>query len=571
MQEVRQEKLASQLKLSNVTENVELLYDLQPFFYDKNQMFWRWVKEEYRYIQVDETDLLILVDNLLGNTGKIARTSIKKEYISMLKLFGRRKIPKEAPVKWIQFKDKAYSLKSSKIYDVTPAYFFTNPISWSLGESEHIPTINKLLTEWVGEENIDKAIELITYCCYRDYPLHIIPCLIGTGCNGKTQFVKLVTKFIGLGNICSTSLHSLTTNRFESSKLYKKLACMLGETEFGILEKTDLIKRLSGGEPIVGFEFKNKPPFDDKNYAKIIIATNGLPITMDSSTGFYRRIMVIDFPNTFSEGKEVYLDVPDVEFNNLAKKVINVLPKLLKKGEFSNQGSIEDRKRAYVMASNPLPYFIETYCFHNPDYYIRYSELYLAYIGFLKYSNRRMVSKPEFTKALDMEEIEVKRTTKTDKNGHYETDRWIVGYKLKSEKNYDSYAALSTSPVELLNTQSVIGKRAYVSYESLNEGQNSQHVANSDENLQHIKKNENLQHVKKNFKNLQHVKKSYDSDCKNYDTFMTAETFAKAGIVMTVMTHMPCFLCGEKETEFQTDNGRPLCKICAYCMIKQMG
>jgi hypothetical protein len=44
-------------------------------------------------------------------------------------------------------------------------------------------------------------------------------------------------------------------SRFEASKLHKKLLCLMGETNFSTLSKTEKLKRLCGQDP-VGFEYK---------------------------------------------------------------------------------------------------------------------------------------------------------------------------------------------------------------------------------------------------------------------------------------------------------------------------
>ena len=211
-----------------------------------------------------------------------------------------------------------------------------------------------------------------------------------------------MSKFLGKENVCSTDLDLLVGNnksRFEIFKLYKKLACILGETNFGILQSSAILKKLTGSD-LIGFEVKNKAPFDDYNYAKIIIASNSLPSSEDTSDGFYRRWVIIDFPNQFKEGKDITKSIPEIEYNNLAKKCCNLLPELLERGEFTNQGSIEERKNKYIMASNPLPFFIEHFFFQNPQGYIRYSDFYLKYVKFLQKYKRRIVSKKEFSKIL---------------------------------------------------------------------------------------------------------------------------------------------------------------------------
>ena len=205
----------------------------------------------------------------------------------------------------------------------------------------------------------------------------MIICLIGCGRNGKSKFLGLINNFIGKGNICSTELDTLLDSRFESFKLFKKLVCTMGETNFGVISKTSLLKKLTG-QDLIGFEYKHKKPFDDYNYAKILISSNSLPPSEDTSEGFYRRWLILDFPNIFPEGKDILNNIPEEEYNNLAKKVTKILPELLNNSKFTNQGTIEERAKRYILASNPLSFFINL--FFKKDYgsYLRYSELYMA-------------------------------------------------------------------------------------------------------------------------------------------------------------------------------------------------
>ena len=408
------------IKLDSYIENVKKFKNNQPFFYDEANMFWIWDRTETKYKMVDDTTMMILIDSSLGLDGQTVSSTIKNNYIEAFKRVGRMHIPKPAPKKWIQFKNKAFSLNSGKIHDVQPNFFFTNPIPWELGKNEDTPTMDKLITEWVGEKYKETAYQIIAYCCYNDYPIHLIFCLVGCGRNGKTTFLRLINKFIGYENICSTELDLLLDSRFESFKLYKKLVCMMGETNFGVLNKTSLLKRLTG-QDLIGFEFKNKKPFDDYNYAKIMICSNSLPTTEDTSEGFYRRWLIIDFSRIFPEGKDILQIIPDIEYNNLALKITKILPKLLKIYTFKNQGTIVERTEKYILASNPLSHFIKEHCKTGFGLFMRYSELYIAYRKYLYDNKKRKIGYKEFNDVLALEGFEITRTTK--KIG----DNWISG------------------------------------------------------------------------------------------------------------------------------------------------
>lgn len=424
--EIEKESISG-LKINNFQDNVNHFWKINPFFYDKTNIFWFWVKKEHKWEMVDDVFMMSLLDKRLGFCGQTVSSSVKSNYLEAFKRVGRDHKPNPAPTKWIQFKDKAISLKSNNIYDVTPDYFFINPIPWEFGKSEDTPTMDKLIIEWVGEEYKQTAYEIIAYCCYSDYPIHLIFCLIGCGRNGKSKFLGLINKFVGKENICSTELDILLNSRFESFKLFKKLACTMGETNFGVLNKTSLLKKLVG-QDLIGFEFKQKKPFDDYNYAKIIISSNSLPPSEDTSEGFYRRWLILDFPNRFPEGKDILQTIPLIEYNNLALKISKILPKLLSNGKFHNQGNILQREEKYIMVSNPLAQFIKENCKKDFNCFIRYSELYVAYRKYLHGIKRRKVGYREFNDVLAIEGLEVVKTSRNI-NGEFVNGKFIEGLR----------------------------------------------------------------------------------------------------------------------------------------------
>lgn len=434
---LKQEPTSERVKYDAYLTNAKILFNLNPYFYDKSGLFWIWKPHLYKYEWSDDIDMVSFIDNRLSLEGLTITKSMKSNYLEACKRVGRMgkiKIPKP---KYIQFLDKAYNIETKQIYNIEPRFFFANPIPWELGESQETPTLDRLFKEWVGEKYVPTLYEIIAYCCYSEYPIQTLFCLCGTGRNGKSQFLKVLSNFIGRDNLCSTELDVLIENRFESFKLYKKLLCTMGETNFGIMRKTSLLKKLCGGD-YIGFEKKNKDPFDDINYAKILIASNSLPSSEDTSDGFMRRWQIIEFPNEFPEGKDIIKCIPPSEYNNLASKCISILPELLKKGSLTNQGTIEQRKRMYQSVSNPLPLFINQCCEINESFFVSRSELYTGYVHYLIKNKRRKVKIREFDGILQDEGYLIEKTSKKvgisdDGYGTFKSTTWVNGLSLKSD------------------------------------------------------------------------------------------------------------------------------------------
>lgn len=383
-----------------------------PIFYDRSRMWWLWDQKESSWINVDATDLFNKYE-CYHPAQQLSRNQIQQEIINALKMVGRANMPIIPKTKYIQFKNLVFNLEDKQLYEVENRFFFSNPIPWELGENSNTPIMDELFEEWVGKEYVQTLYEIIAYCCYRSYPIQTLFCFVGRGRNGKTQFQRIISKFLGDRNICCSDLDAIAGNhynRFESFNLYKKLCCVLGETNFGLLSNTTLLKKLVGGD-LVNFEKKNCDPFTDYNYAKIIINSNSLPSSNDNSDGFYRRWLILEWKNEFKEGRDIFERIPDVEFNNLARKVIEILPVLLERGSFTGQGSIEERKKKYIEVSNPFSLFLEQECEREINLYVSLNFLFAKYKDYLTKNKRRLITRKEFHDALTLEGLYGRKTT----------------------------------------------------------------------------------------------------------------------------------------------------------------
>jgi len=350
-------------RIGNVFDKKELageLIEIQPIYYDKSKNWWLWNWPETRWERVDETDILNAVDRQA--TVNSINSKEKNEILEALKQVSRKNKPLDIEPTWIQFKNTIVDIQTGEEFRASPNYFVTNPIPWDLdlNRFHETPNMDRIFEEWVGTKNVQTLYEILAYCLIPNYPIHRIFCFIGAGMNGKSCFLNLLRKFAGRDNCCSTELDTLLQSRFEVTRLHKKLVCQMGETNFSEMNKTSILKKLSGGD-LIGFEYKNKDPFEEINYAKIIIATNNLPTTTDKTIGFYRRWMIIDFPNQFSEKKDILGEIPEEEYNALAVKCCLLLKDLLSKRSFTNEGSIEERMKKYEDHSNPLEKFMKEY------------------------------------------------------------------------------------------------------------------------------------------------------------------------------------------------------------------
>lgn len=405
----------------------EKFLKIQPIYFDNNKIWWLWNQEENRWYQADETDILNILDKK-AYVRESFKSHIKSEILECIRRKSRLNKPIDIKKTWVQFKDKIVDIQTGEEFEVSPKYFAVNPIPHDIGETESTPIIDKIFEDWVGEQKKELLYEILAFSMASEYFIHRIFCLIGSGRNGKSKYLQLMRNFIGNHNITSTELDTLATNRFESAKLYKRLVCEMGETNFNKISKTSFLKKATGQDAL-GFEFKGKNPFTDINYAKFIIATNTLPVTMDKTDGYYRRWTLIDFPNQFSEECDILSYIPDEEYDNLARKCINILKRLWIRRSFTFEGSVEDKRNFYEQKSNPLNTFIKDKCIKDLNAYTPFWEFYDEYTAFLSSNGHRIQTKNEVGSLLNHDGWE-RKTMMFKRNGIETTQKCIVGLKL---------------------------------------------------------------------------------------------------------------------------------------------
>lgn len=380
----------------------------KPIFYDKHDSWWIWNDEKKRWEISNEVDILNEIEKITGED--IITPKSRTLILNSLKQECRKTIPKEIKPTWIQFKDRIYDIKTGKDFDATPDYFVTNPIPWKTHNNnfEETPTMDRIFEEWVGKKYVKTLYEIIAYCLLPSYPIHRMFCFIGGGLNGKSKFMELLRKFIGKDNCCSTELDTLISSRFEITRLHKKLVCQMGETNFNEMSKTSIIKKLTGDD-LIGFEYKNKTPFEEKNYAKIIIATNNLPTTTDKTLGFYRRWCIIDFPNQFSEQRDILKDIPEEEYECLALKVISLLHDLLKNRKFHEEGSIEERMEKYEAKSDFLQKFLDEFTEEDLNEYLTKADFYRKFVEWCVENRHRKMAENTLGKKMKDKGVEASK------------------------------------------------------------------------------------------------------------------------------------------------------------------
>lgn len=309
-----------------------------------------------------------------------------KATIQRLTYINREEIAQNTDL--IPLKNKIYNFKTTKIQDYNPKTIFLtkHKVSWINTPEKYKNPIDKFLEEITeNPKDIILLKELAGYCFYRKMPFQHFFILVGTGANGKSVYLNIIRKMLGEENVSSIALQDMK-DKFLKIQFYNKTANIFGDLPKKAFDDVGVIKQLTGGDSICA-DVKFKGAVNFYNYAKLISSCNEVPESPDVSDGFFRRAIIINFPNSF-DGKEnrnlLEELTTDKNMADFFKTSITAFKQAMKRNNLIRQESIEERKEKYIIYSNSAVSFCNFYLEYDPQAELKVDYIYSKYSNYCK-------------------------------------------------------------------------------------------------------------------------------------------------------------------------------------------
>jgi len=307
----------------------------------------------------------------------------------------------------INVKNGLLNLKTGELKPHTPEFLSTVRIPVKYDPNADCPKIKKFLSEIVPENESPLLEEIAGYCLYKQYFIKKMIMLVGSGDNGKTTFLNLITALLGKENCSNIAIHELESNRFASSCLYGKLANIYPDLPATTLRTTGKLKALTGGDRIHA-EKKFKNTFSFENYAKLLFSANTVPMTYDSTEAFFERWIIVEFPFRFKDNggtKKVDKNLikkltTEEELSGFLNLALKGLKRLLENGRFSYNKTAEEIEEEYLRLSNTIYGFVSDWCEIDVEAWTTKEDLYNAYVKYCKEIKQTPYSANKFGREL---------------------------------------------------------------------------------------------------------------------------------------------------------------------------
>ena len=155
---------------------------------------------------------------------------------------------------------------------------------------------------FTGDDDKEQKIALLQqwagYCLVPDSSQQKFLWLVGVGGNGKSVFLSILEQLVGPGNVTHAHIEQLG-KKFVRAELEGKLLNISSEIGINAKMADGYLKQIVGGDAVQA-ERKFKPSFSFRPYARMVAATNHLPVLKDLSEGFFRRALIMNFNRQFS-------------------------------------------------------------------------------------------------------------------------------------------------------------------------------------------------------------------------------------------------------------------------------
>lgn len=277
------------------------------------------------------------------------------------------------------------------------------------------------------DKNVDEFLDFI--CCRRKdmrrvleeilghiilvnkFP-HKIFFLTGSGANGKSTFVEMITKWTG-----ELSSHVDIANFDDGTSLASligKVVNVADDVDAIYLEKSKNLKTMASGNT-VGARAIYSQPITLKNTATLIFTANEPPVFKDKSDGIGRRLVIIPFENKV---KTIIYNLDELLSTDNAKSyLLNLALAGVKriydnKLEMSTSETIETATKQYYLDNDSVLAYLNDYPAINNN---PVATIYEAYTEYCEDSNLKAVSLNKFSRRLKSLGYDIKVTKMLNK------------------------------------------------------------------------------------------------------------------------------------------------------------
>jgi putative DNA primase/helicase len=331
----------------------------------------------------------------------------------------------------LNVKNGLLNIETGELLVHIPSFKSTIQLPINYDSNADCPNIKKFFSEIVPKDTIPLLEEWFAYCMFSTTKYQKALMLTGAGANGKSILISLFNAFIGKDNISNTDLQTFE-RQFATADIHGKLANTSADLPSSALKDTGIFKKIVTGDDLRA-EYKGKDSFNFKPFARLMFSANELPQSKDITDGFYRRWLIINFPNQF-KGKNADPNLLDKlttesELSGLLNLCLKAWERLEKQGGFSENEFTNQSLDQYKLMNDKIAQFINEECVVLEGAKAKKTNLFDAYSQWCEDSNYKPLGRNKFYQQVEHKGF------KEHKIG----ERYFIGIGIKIDSDYSPF------------------------------------------------------------------------------------------------------------------------------------
>ena len=305
-----------------------------------------------------------------------------------------------------------YSLSLRQLLTHDPQRYLTTQLPFAHDPRAQCPIWHYWLTTSLTypapqELTHDEALatflqEAVGYSLTDDISYHISFWCHGVGANGKGVLFYVLEQLAGTSAV-PFNVNLLKRDRYQLADLAGKRVALCSESSSwdNVVEDGD-VKALIAGDRMNVRQIRERP-FTLEPKVKLWWSMNRLPAVADTSSGFWRRVLVIPFNRSFAVEERI-LDLTDQLFEELPgifNWALGGLDRLTTQKAFSIPAQVKAFTKTFQDESNVVGSFVEDDCLREDDAEIKTSVLYGHFREWCKLNGFRPYSSRSFRREME--------------------------------------------------------------------------------------------------------------------------------------------------------------------------